>query len=365
MHRAILCLVVAGCVSASLSAQGVPKVVPQTYATVDAPTDSPFPYVYDKTRVQHLIQGDRFCASSAVLFGFAYRYDAVRGVALPQGFAIPNTTVTVGYSGSTAQGMATSFAANRQGTQTTVFQGTYNLPQQPAPGAVTPFNITYKWTQPFIFVRSQGNLLLEFVVPGQAQQKIQYPLDAVNSGVASVTRGTPGLFGDNSQSVLSLANPSQAQPGGSIQLLNRSLTQNYPTVHVYGFSNQSYGPLTLPLDLTPFGAPGNQLENALDLIVLTQASAGGGVWNATSKLAIPMDPAFDGLALYATSISADPSANSLGLVFGDGLGITVGGVQSSGMQMLYSSDSSRPTGNLFAGSGRDGGNVIELRGTFQ
>jgi hypothetical protein len=55
----------------------------------------------------------------------------------------------------------------------------------------------------------------------------------------------------------------------------------------------------------------------------------------------------------------------LGLVFGDGLGITVGGVQSSGMQMLYSSDSSRPTGNLFAGSGRDGGNVIELRGTFQ
>jgi hypothetical protein len=112
-------------------------------------------------------------------------------------------------------------------------------------------------------------------VPGQAQQKIQYPLDAVNSGVASVTRGTPGLFGDNSQSVLSLANPSQAQPGGSIQLLNRSLTQNYPTVHVYGFSNQSYGPLTLPLDLTPFGAPGNQLENALDLIVLTQASAGG------------------------------------------------------------------------------------------
>lgn len=366
MSRTLLvacALFAAGSLVDPLPAQGVARVVPEPWTTVEGPSNSYFPYVYDKTRVQHLIQANRFCASSSILFGFAYRIDGGYTTALAAS-TIPNTTVTVGYTTADAATMSKTFASNRKGTQTQVFQGNYNLPAQPVPAGIGTFNIVYKWSTPFVFIRAQGNLLIEFEVPGQASQKTDYVVDAIIAGQPVATRGKPGQFGDKTSSQLVLLNPINTKPGGSLDLLNRGMSQAYPTVHVWGFSNLSWGGVPLPFDAGPFGAPGNMLENAMDLIIPATVTASGGGWDASSKLLIPNDPAFDGFHIYATNICVDLTANALGLVLGHGIGTTIGGYDSSGMQILSSSDSTSATGSFFANTG-DGGPITQLTGTFQ
>ena len=112
-------------------------------------------------------------------------------------------------------------------------------------------------------------------------------------------RGTPGLFADNTRSYLYNNNISSLIPGGTIDISNRSMRRQYPTLHVFGFSNTQFGPFKLPLDLTPAGAPGNFLQNSMDLMFLATLTQTGTTWSGDSKLPIPNNPVFGGAVIHA------------------------------------------------------------------
>lgn len=366
--KPLLCisLLVLPFVASPASAQGTSPVVPTMFTHADAPASIPFPFYYDKKRVQHLVEGSRFCTTSAVLFSFAYRIDG-RSSGAPQAVSLPNLTISLGYSSKTAPTMSTTFASNVQGTQTTVFSGTLNLPVQSAPPAgLGSFNIVQKLSKPFIYQRSQGNLLIQHIVPGQATQALTYTqLDGAVSGVPWGKFGTGGSFADQSQPTITIGNPTTINPGGSIDPTNPGMTSNYPTIHIYGFSSDSNGPLTLPFSLSPFGAPGNTLYCSLDLLVPATLKGGGSSWDANSSVPIPNSQGLNGAAVFLSSMHVDLKANKLGLVFGPALGTTVGWQTSCGMAQLYAKDSTATTGYFWISGGGNGAPVIQLTGTFQ
>jgi hypothetical protein len=101
-----------------------------------------------------------------------------------------------------------------------------------------------------------------------------------------------------------------------------------PVVDVMGLSTVRMGPVPLPLDLTPFGAPGCKLYNDVlsSNAVFSSPSATDGyalsVWGP-----VPWTPALVGAAVYNQWFALDPSYNAAGLaaspsvmsVFGNGI----------------------------------------------
>ncbi|MCA8975602.1 MAG: PQQ-binding-like beta-propeller repeat protein, partial [Planctomycetes bacterium] len=78
----------------------------------------------------------------------------------------------------------------------------------------------------------------------------------------------------------------------------------------FGFSRRHHGPYPLPLDLTPFGAPGCEVYTGPVGTVLVLAPAGTASWS----LQLPYSPGLVGMAFYQQAFVYDPAANVLGLV---------------------------------------------------
>lgn len=86
-----------------------------------------------------------------------------------------------------------------------------------------------------------------------------------------------------------------------------------------GASDQSWGPVPLPLDLGFLGAPGCDLLVSIDLTFGQLTSAIGA---AVQSLPVPSNPALVGNAVHAQWAVFDPPANPFGFVLSDGLRIT-------------------------------------------
>jgi hypothetical protein len=88
-----------------------------------------------------------------------------------------------------------------------------------------------------------------------------------------------------------------------------------------GLSRASWLGIPLPLDLAPFGAPGNSILCAWSdtLIVLPNPGGGSGL-----AIPIPAGPQLLGATGYLQAVLFDPPANALGLVATNALQIVVG-----------------------------------------
>jgi PKD repeat protein len=75
-----------------------------------------------------------------------------------------------------------------------------------------------------------------------------------------------------------------------------------------------------PVDLTPFGAPGCLVRAALDATSFRLGAGNSASWNIT----VPANPAFSGLRLWNQVLALDPTANALGAVTSDAVGMIVG-----------------------------------------
>lgn len=82
---------------------------------------------------------------------------------------------------------------------------------------------------------------------------------------------------------------------------------------MFGFSATQAGPLTLPAELTPFGAPGCHLYTSPD------AMAGPIPAGTTLPVPMPSAPTTVGMVVFAQAVILDPSptANAAGLAFSD------------------------------------------------
>lgn len=80
-----------------------------------------------------------------------------------------------------------------------------------------------------------------------------------------------------------------------------------------GWSNTLSPVGPLPLDLTPFGAPGCRLHTSLDVTQVLFGSNGQAQWSTF----VPVDPALLWLRFYTQALAFDPAANAAGWVAGD------------------------------------------------
>lgn len=339
------------------------KVVPVWATDTDANESSYFPFLYDKTRVQQIWDAAWVARAGALIQEIRYRRDAQD----PQSFAavtINNLTVELGETPVTPGTMSTAFAANRGSAQTTVFSGTLSLPAQPPVTTVGPWNVAIVLPTPYFYVPGNGNLLMELVVPGQAQQKRTYLLDGYDNSASGTATpfGATGPFANGDQVVYSAS--GGLAPGSSLFLQADNLTRTYPTVGFIGLSNQSYNGVPLPLDVSPFGAPGNSLYTGLEVEFPMSIVRVGTVIRAIVSTTLPNNPWLGGQTVFSQAYMVDPPSNALGAVFTNAVAITLGGGFGF-TQALGASDSNAGTGWLLYGNNAQGGPIVKLVGTIQ
>ena len=75
---------------------------------------------------------------------------------------------------------------------------------------------------------------------------------------------------------------------------------------IFGFSRTSYGAVALPLDLTPYSAPGCTLYVSMDVLFPLSVAAGKSTWS----LPVPPDAGLLGFRFYQQGVVFEAGANA-------------------------------------------------------
>ncbi|MCB9882565.1 MAG: VCBS repeat-containing protein [Planctomycetes bacterium] len=135
-----------------------------------------------------------------------------------------------------------------------------------------------------------------------------------------IDRFGSGCVGSNMQRVQLLGRGS-SRLGESASLDTERALPGAPVWLAIGLSNTSWLGIPLPLDHTPFGAPGCYSYIDRILYVAGLASQTGG---ASFPTTWPNDPAIAGVVLYFQALCLDAGANALGMTSTNGVGIEIG-----------------------------------------
>ncbi len=219
------------------------------------------------------------------------------------------------------------FRENRGKDWTLVYTGVTHLPSTPGT-TPNPFDIIFPLEVPFTYATEREGLLLEIEVA--KQPKGDYPLD---SPYRCTSRRS--LFGGNTSCRTSAGKPLLLGANSSIKLggnLVLTLSQAPPEASALAFvgvrDKGKFYQGTLPLDLTPYGAPYCSLLVAPLLAKAGQTNKAG---TASFNFRLPVE-GFEivGRDLLAQALVGDLVANQLGLVFSPGLRAQVCGPQPVG-----------------------------------
>ncbi len=96
------------------------------------------------------------------------------------------------------------------------------------------------------------------------------------------------------------------------------LAKSQPALWVLGDSSTRWGPFTLPLDLTPFGAGGCHLYTSILLTIPGATDSNGRFTNSSSPFLVTYDPVLYGFKVFSQALSLDPGRTPLPLVFTNG-----------------------------------------------
>ncbi|MEZ5988650.1 MAG: hypothetical protein R3F30_05925 [Planctomycetota bacterium] len=359
------CLALACLVAAPLAAQ-TERIVPANLAAKNGNGDSRIPLTLNNFRFQQVYDGAAIAPRSCVLADLSFRradaYSAAFGAITLQG-----TTVLVGPTTVTPTTMTTTFASNATSTLTTVFSGTWNLPAQPAFTSGTgAFNMTVKFAKPLTYLRSADHLLVEVQVAGSNSNAVNYVVDTASGTPGGTVQayGSGGTLAGGTYAFGSTAIGALV-PGGNA-ILELSTPGNYAAVGIFGASFQAWGPVKLPLDLTPFGAPGNSLLASLDLTVPIPLAQGTTTWDGVGVLPIPDVPVAYGATLYGQGLIIDPKSNKLAMVLTGGVQMTISSGNTSPFTAIYASTATATTGSylLSVSFAKYNGLVTRFGGVF-
>jgi len=258
--------------------------------------------------------------------------------------------------------MNTGFALNRTSTMSVVWSSALNLPAQAQ--TVRVFNIILKFSKPFAFKSASGNLLLEFEA-NDANNTSPYSFDAhmqsKNTG-ASSTYGNAGTINATIQPRIACEADYFLKPGRQAIVNLSAITKNYPTILVWGFSADRWGPLPLPFHLIPFGAPGNYVNLSMDFLQPVSLIKSGNTYVGRSVYPLPKSNIVLDKTIYAQAMFLDSSSNKLGLVFTAGLLMQMQATSNAPVQWVQNNDPTKLSG--YKGNGGEG-LVLRLDGSFQ
>ncbi len=343
------------------------RVVPSHLATVEGNNYFDFPFVYDKGHFQQIWEGPAVCGSTAVIMQVSFRRDTDYRKQSYVAKTFANTTVSLGSTPVSPAKMSTTFAINLVGaTMTTLVNGVnFTLPAQTQYTSVAPFNVHYPLTTPFIFQRSSGNLIMEWIVPGNANSKSVYTLDGEiptkNTGYVR-SFGTFGKFKSGETPTL-VCDPSTLIPGGSIDLSVSPLKSAYPAAAFFDTSNTTYAGLSLPFDLGTIGGQGSFLYTGRTIEVPMAVTTTTQGYRANVKLPLPNNSSYAGFKLFGQSWFADKNSNNLGVVTSNAVEL-VAGTGTPYTRILGQQSSTATTGFFEKGNSRFGGPVVLFTGSI-
>lgn len=282
------------------------------------------PFGFAGQRSQLLIEAAAVASSPSVVTGLRFRADRPLGALAA--ITWPNVTVRMSHSAVPLASMATSFASNETEVPQTVFQGAVTLPARtPVTSGAEPWNVVVAFPNGFLFDPSQGNLLLDLVVDGvSALPEIGW-LDAAEPGGGFTSFGHPGDHPQFDTMTLRVDtgvvfDSLRIAPGNTIEFRAIRQFSAAPGVLVLATS-----PLPQSVDLTPLGAPGNELFVAPEAIVpLSTWTLGLFGVETTLPLSVPNQPSLLGVVVRGQAIVIDPTANALGLLTSDAVEVRIG-----------------------------------------
>jgi len=256
-------------------------------------------------------------------------------------------TIKMSFGGTTktSSTLTNNYANNATGTQTVVFNGNVNLPAVSG-GNKNLQNFAYvvKLAAPYIYIPSSKdpNFLVE-IVNTTATRVARYP-DAFSgtgtpgsrvyaNGQPTATTGTLNLYHMMAICFGITGTNGTATPGISASgrpVINKSFNVQLSAAKastgaglIIGASDQIWGAIKLPFDLTILGATGCNLLSSVDALIPTAVDAQG---NAQIPLALPNQTVFVGTDLFSQWLVIDPQANSFGLAFSAGGKMAIGDV---------------------------------------
>jgi hypothetical protein len=112
------------------------------------------------------------------------------------------------------------------------------------------------------------------------------------------------------------------QSGRSFDLVLRHVPPLAPVALCHGGSSRSWGTLSLPFDLAPFGAPGCALLHDWSLILPVAAGANG---QLELRFPVPGDASLVSATFYSQFVVLDAAANALGITVSNAGEAIVGG----------------------------------------
>jgi len=345
--------------------------IPDGYENLEGTSAARTPFGWSSGRIQYLVDGARLCQTLALLTNIQFRLDGGNfNVDAPVGKTFQATLIS--YEVPLAPDAMTNTWATNIGAAsgTILFQGALQIPpaarQYPYPN---PWTIDIAFLQPYLYLRQNGNLLLDLEVVGGTGDN--WPADGFfvhrTEARGEVTKiwedpTCTNLRGDT----LSLSVPQVLDNG----VLGMQLTVQHsatPAVggiidfvcHFVGLDNRQSGALPLPIQFGNRGYPGCQLNVDTLVSQFVAANAGQCVWP------IPASPTMLGLPLFTQAAGFDfaaglavPSRNAYQVRIGD---VAPPAAQA---QMVHQSNYSGQTTGALSPTGFYGV-VLRFVGSFQ
>lgn len=314
-------------------------VVPPAARTQFGNDNTRVPLAEEPVRVQQVIESGWLGGSAPfTLHRLGLRRDS--GEARSPNARV-DLSIDLAFTTFAANQMLASFAANANlGPPTRVRSGPVDLPGLNRRSDLSAFDYVIALDVPFTVDAGPGrNLLVDMQVHGNDQGNRAFGLwfDAVTdpsvgrayqffSGGPVVREPTAlviSLMQDGLTPAVPLLDPvGDARPGRTLSLAVRGVVPGGVCAMVYGLSRTQWNGLSLPIDLTPFGAFGCKVYT--DWFVQTPLAADN-AGQGRVDLTVPASPDLSGTVLHTQLFVADPAANRLGLSVSGGGRIIVGG----------------------------------------
>lgn len=361
MNSKLLPLALVPFMAGIATAQSQTKVVPTFAKYADGSGGSAFPLAYTSQRCQQIWDAGVVANTVALIQSMALRGDAMSGQM--SAFTLTGTKVSLSHTTVSAASMSTTYANNRTGTATVVFNANLNVPAvNPPSSGPAPFNVLIPCATPFVYTVPQGNLMLELETPASMPQKSGWITDAHGTGGLVGQFGTSGKPSGGDTLTL-VGDGSGCVPGGTARVTTATMVKSYPGALFLGSSDQQWLSIPLPLDLNGIGAPGNHLYTGMELQVPHSWAQIGGRWVSQVSLPVPNQNVWIGVVVYAQSAIIDWQANQFGAVFSNALSIGVGQTGAQRINHIGNYDPTATDGNYGIGNS-GGGFIVQFTGVI-
>ena len=327
--------------TASLTAQNFIELPSTAQPSFELSNFSLVPFMQPNARVQMFYGSSEVGLTPFVANEIAFRFDGpIPQVGAPGPFTIQQLILRIGTTSVATPG--SDFAANLTSPLTEVFNGpwTYwpdNGSAAPHPWGGPNNGLLFPFTNVAPIAMNPGEwLVVDLTMIGNNIQSFGFA-HAILDGAATtggVSNGTAVSFGSGcatsaGQPAAAAAVVGTMAPGGTHFLTGTNLGANALVLGMYGLDNSNY--VGVPL---PFTLPGSSCDllTSIEATLLTFADAAGSVSGTELALSLPANPALSGVQVYEQLASLVPTANVVGLVFSDAVGVTLGSFGTLGRQ---------------------------------